>query len=75
MIEADQDIIDRARKIKLLILDCDGVGLLLKDVSDSRVADNMIRDDRPGRKDVPSLAVSGGSGNSVVNNWAVNGQK
>ena len=25
MIEADQDIIDRARKIKLLILDCDGV--------------------------------------------------
>ena len=25
MIKADQDIIDRARKIKLLILDCDGV--------------------------------------------------
>ena len=25
MIDADQDIIDRARKIKLLILDCDGV--------------------------------------------------
>lgn len=25
MIDADQDILDRARKIKLLILDCDGV--------------------------------------------------
>ena len=59
----------------VFVLDPQGVGLLLKDVTDSRIADNMIRDDRAGRKDVPSLVVSGGSGNVVVNNWAVNGEK
>ncbi len=57
------------------ILDCDGIGLLVKDVSDSRIADNLIRDDRPGRKAAPSLVVTGGGGNQVVNNWAVNGEK
>jgi hypothetical protein len=55
------------------ILDCDNVGLLLREVSDSRVSDCTIRDDRPGRKAAPSLESVGGGGNVIVNNWLVNG--
>jgi hypothetical protein len=43
------------------------VGLLLKDVTDSRVSDCLIRDDRPGAKSAPLVLVSG-KGNMVVNN-------
>jgi Periplasmic copper-binding protein (NosD) len=55
------------------ILDCDNIGLLLREVRDCRVADCTIRDDRKGRKDAPSLATVGGGGNVIVNNWLVNG--
>lgn len=44
------------------LLDCDKVGLLLTNVSDSRVADNLIRDDRAGSESVP-LKATGGRGN------------
>ncbi|MCH5373193.1 MAG: right-handed parallel beta-helix repeat-containing protein, partial [Planctomycetes bacterium] len=44
------------------ILDCDHVGLLLQDVRDSRIADCLIRDDRPDTAFVP-IKVMGGSGN------------
>jgi hypothetical protein len=69
-------LIDKSKRIHITsctILDCDKVGLLLKEVRDSRVSDCTIRDDRAGRKDAPSLAVIGGGGNVVVNNWLVNG--
>ncbi|MBC8868791.1 MAG: right-handed parallel beta-helix repeat-containing protein, partial [Planctomycetes bacterium] len=46
------------------ILDCDNVGLLLKNVTDSRVSDCLIRDDRPGRTSVP-VKVIGGNGNVI----------
>jgi hypothetical protein len=49
------------------ILDCDNTGLLLRNVSDSRVSDCLIRDDRPDAKSIP-LAVVGGEGNMVVSN-------
>jgi hypothetical protein len=49
------------------ILDCDNAGLLLKDVTKSRVSDCLIRDDRPGAKST-SLALTGGTGNMIVNN-------
>lgn len=50
------------------ILDCDPCGLLLEGVSNSRVSDCLIRNDRPGGKDVVSLRVTGGDGNMIVNN-------
>ena len=49
------------------ILDCDNVGLLLKNVRDSRVSDCLIRDDRPDAHAV-SLQVTAGSGNMIVDN-------
>ena len=49
------------------ILDCDNCGLLLKDVSDSRVSGCLIRDDRP-ESTSDSLKVIGGGDNMVVDN-------
>jgi parallel beta-helix repeat protein len=43
--------IENARRVNLTgctILDCDHVGLYLRNVQDSRVSDCLIRDDRPG---------------------------
>jgi hypothetical protein len=49
------------------VLDCDNVGLLLKDVFDSRVSGCLISDNRPDAESV-SLKVTGGKGNMIVNN-------
>jgi hypothetical protein len=49
------------------ILDCDNIGLLLKDVTNSRVSDCLIRDDREKAKSA-SLVVTGGQGNMIVHN-------
>jgi hypothetical protein len=55
---------DRFNVGHLTILDCDEVGLLLKDVTRSRVGGCLIRDDRPGAKS-EALRVVGGSGNVI----------
>jgi hypothetical protein len=47
------------------ILDCDNRGLLLKNVSHSRVSGCLIRDDRPETTSVP-LEVIGGNGNMIT---------
>jgi hypothetical protein len=49
------------------ILDCDNVGLLLKDVVDSRISGCLISDNRPDAESV-SLKVIDGKGNMIVNN-------
>jgi len=49
------------------ILDCDSVGMLLKNVSKSRISGCLISDNRPDTESV-SLKVIGGSGNMIVNN-------
>ncbi len=49
------------------ILDCDNIGLLLKDVIDSRISGCVIRDDRVNAKST-SLVVVGGKGNMIVSN-------
>jgi hypothetical protein len=49
------------------ILDCDNAGVLLKGVTDSRLSDCIIRDERPNATST-TLAVSGGKGNMVVDN-------
>ena len=50
------------------ILDCDSVGLLLDDVSDSRVSDCLIRDDRASGAESLSIKLTGGRGNQIVDN-------
>ncbi len=49
------------------VLDCDHVGIWLKNVRDSRLSDCLIRDDRKGSSSVP-LRVTGGRGNLIVDN-------
>ena len=49
------------------ILDCDNVGLLLQDVTDSRISNCLISDNRQDAESV-SLKVIGGSDNMIVNN-------
>jgi hypothetical protein len=63
-------LIENCRRMNVTgctILDCDNVGLLLRDVADSRVSDCLIRDDRPDAKSTP-LVLAGGKGNMIVNN-------
>ncbi|MBI5688147.1 MAG: right-handed parallel beta-helix repeat-containing protein [Verrucomicrobia bacterium] len=55
------------------ILDSDNIGLLLKDVTNSKVAGSMVRDDRHDTKPGPSLKVEGGRGNWIVQNLLANG--
>ncbi len=45
------------------ILDCANAGLLVKDVSDSRITDCLIRDDREGTAHGVPVRIVGGSGN------------
>ncbi len=62
--------IDRGERFNITnctILDCDQVGLLLTDVSHSRVSDCLIRDDREGATSV-SLKITRGQGNQIVDN-------
>ena len=63
-------LIESCRRMNITgctILDCDNVGLLLNDVTDSRVSDCLIRDDRPDTMSIPLVLVSG-KGNMIVNN-------
>jgi hypothetical protein len=48
------------------ILDCEGLALLVKDTTNSRITGNLIRNDRKDRAaDVPLVKVTGGSGNTI----------
>lgn len=50
------------------LLDNDGVGILLSDVSDSRIADNLVRDDRPQPQPHVPIKATGGRGNVLSSN-------
>jgi hypothetical protein len=50
------------------ILDCEGTALLLKEVSNSRVSDCLIRCDLVGGKGTKSFVVEGGAGNLFADN-------
>ncbi|MGV3483255.1 MAG: right-handed parallel beta-helix repeat-containing protein [Planctomycetaceae bacterium] len=50
------------------ILDSDGPGLWLRNVSDSLVTGCLIRDDRPAQENAESIRVEGGANNTIVNN-------
>ncbi|MDI1314534.1 right-handed parallel beta-helix repeat-containing protein [Prosthecobacter sp.] len=50
------------------ILDSDGVGLLLKKVSNSLISGCLIADRRPDRAPAPSIRIEGGQDNTFANN-------
>jgi hypothetical protein len=50
------------------VLDCDGVGMLLKNPRGCRVSDCLVRHDGPQKKEAVSLRVVGGSGNLFADN-------
>ena len=56
---------DRFTVRDLSILDCDGIGLLMKDCTRCKVSDCVIRDDREERKMTEPLKVEGGSENTI----------
>lgn len=50
------------------VLDCESGGILLKEVTHSRVSDCLVRDDREGARTSPALRMQGGRGNMIVHN-------
>jgi hypothetical protein len=61
---------DRVHLSGLTVLDCDNAGLLLENLTRSRVTGCVVRDDRPGATSVP-IRTTGGEGNTVTDNTAV----
>lgn len=57
------------------ILDCDGPGLLLRNVSRSIIMGCLVRDDRAARTPSPSLRIEGGQDNSFFNNVLSHGSE
>lgn len=64
-------VVERCKRMNISgcsILDCPGVGLLLRDVTDSLVTGCLIQDDGVQRKPAPSFKAVGGSGNQFSGN-------
>jgi copper-binding protein NosD len=59
---------NRFNVVGCTILDCDGIGLRLKDVTNSRVSDCLIRNDLASGRAAKPLVVEGGSGNLFADN-------
>ena len=64
---------DRCTLTDLSILDCDGVGLLLKDCDRCKVSDCVARDDREPKKAAKSFELEGGKDNWIKGNVFPNG--
>ncbi len=63
--------LENCRRINLtncILLNCDNVGLLLRNVTDSRVSDSIIRNDRGDPQSWLALKAIGGSNNMIVDN-------
>jgi len=72
----DAVLIEKCSRFNIVgvtIVDCEGTALKLKDVSNSRVSDCLIRYDLLGAKGTRSLVVEGGSGNLFANNMIPGG--
>ncbi len=70
--------IDRCRRFNVsgcTILDCDGPGLLLRNVSKSLITGCLIRDDRTSRNPSPSLRIEAGQDNTFSNNVLSHGSE
>ena len=64
---------DRCTVTDLSILDCDGIGLMLKDCTRCKVSDCVARDDREQKKAIKSFKLEGGKDNWVKGNIFPNG--
>jgi hypothetical protein len=64
---------DRVNVTDCTIVDYDRLGLLLRDVTRSRVSGCLIRDDRGGSERAPTLRAVGGRGNMIVHNLFAQG--
>ena len=63
--------LERCRRFNVVgctVLDCEAVGMRLKDVTDSRVSDCLIRSDLDAEKKVRAFVVEGGRGNLFASN-------
>jgi Periplasmic copper-binding protein (NosD) len=70
--------LDSCRRVNVsscTILDCDGPGMLLRNVRQSLITGCLIRDDRPSRKPTPSLRIEAGQDNTLSNNMLSNGSE
>ena len=56
----------RANVTNCSILDCDNLGILLKNLENSRVSDCLIQNDQPGEKTWQPIEVVGGKGNKIL---------
>lgn len=71
-------VFDKCKRLHVTgctVLDCDGVGVLVKDCTDCTFSNTVVRDDRAERKAAPSLRVVGGKGNEFVNLRLGNGEE
>ncbi len=71
-------VLEECRRMNIsgcTILDCAGVGLLLREVKDSLITGCLIQDDRADRITSPSFKVIGGSGNQFSANKFVQGEE
>ena len=59
------DKCDRLHVTGCTILDCENVGLLARDLTNSRIAGNFIPDNRPNLPPSEALKIVGGSGNMI----------
>lgn len=65
-------VIDSCQRMQVTgcsVLDCENAGILLRNVTGSRVSDCLIRDDRPGNLLSTPLRVTGGKLNMIVGNF------
>jgi hypothetical protein len=69
-------LLDRCERFTVTdcsILDCDGIGLLLRDCAKTSIRGCVIRDDREPAKASLSFKVEGGSDLWARDNWLTNG--
>ena len=66
---------DRFHLANCTVLDSDGVGLLLRETTRTRIAGCVVRDDRAEPKATRSLQVTGGRGNWILQNQLLNGHE
>ena len=71
VIEAEAGVVldkcDRMHMTGCTILDCDNAALIVRDTTNSRIADNLVRDDRPeGKAGAELVKFIGGSGNVIA---------
>jgi len=67
-------LLQDCRRINLTnctLLDCQGSGLVLKNVADSRISDCLIRDDLKPESRSAAMVLTGGKGNMIVDNRLV----